>query len=1223
MKLNELELIQLFRQPGGMEFVRFCNEVIRATCWARGVAQSEVSTTLRTDIRDGGVDSRIGRGIAGEEFGYFETPSVWQFKAADESKVTQASLRREVRKPFARQCIETGDAYRICICAHLTVPKKESLEKVLRAEVKKINSAAPAPKVLGLGDIVVVANSYAALVMRYGIARGGTYMLFDVWAQAITNVTGVFVPNASFDGTKSMISNHVDFAAPVQDAVIPLRGQSGVGKTRTVYESLRGHAGANTLVLYSSDEEELEGLVTMLANDESQYAVIVADECSLSTRVTLSRRLSGCKHRIRCISIDNSTERSGGAAAELEVTKPNSAETQGILHANFPSIPFDRLRAYAELSEGFIGIAADMCCHYDTKIKQAGDISPIVGHVEDYYKDRLGNEEKQRAVEVVALLKRVKRKGQVPTQLDQLCELTHTNKHDIEQELTAIKDAPGFVERGELYYRVTPEIIAMVAFEAAWKRWAEGREEEFLSRIPEEIQESFLQRVSEGRNVGVQKTVQQFFRQFADSFSSRDLADLGLVNKFIRLIKTDPAQYLPRLREIIGSATELELTRERQPAQGSWGPRRQLVWLAESFIQFPEFWTDCEEILYTLARHECEPEIGNNATKTWQRLFRMQLSGTALPLPARLVSLETRIGMASADDADLVAGALGTILDFHSSRLLGPAVIAGRIVPSDWRPSPSEFQDLVPRCLRLIEQATQHPVELLARKAKEIILSDIEFLVRRGWIDHLRPIVAASSLDENDRALLVGRLRHFELLAKDSGGLGLGEDYAQKLRAWISELEPHSFHARLIETVGIPSWGHFGRETEWQSRLEGLAAEMVRDKSVLESQVDWLTSRDANSSFEFGYALGTVDGRGTYLDVILARSASREAGFARGYIAGLIRGAHADPKPINEQLDSWQGKDALFSFQLALAGGKPVRAFDRAVRLIETGHLPAYQLRNFTHWVGDERITLIQVSRALEILTPRANQGEHLASDVAMDFLGARSHDGQLPELLLVNGKAVWDALSAFTDHPGRESFWWGKVLYAVAPGNPQLAIGFACKALVGENFDMRNEAAGLLTSWANNYPNEVMAAVGRIMLDPATGVWFLVSKFPVFTALPLSILFGWLEKVGAEGARRIARHLPPPYIDGDGNPKVPELTAWVLSHFEDDDRTFNQFCAGVHSGQMYMGNIAGRHESEAHAARLFFNHNLRRIREWARLEHASALEGAQVHREWEDEMNL
>jgi len=100
MKLDELELVQLFRQPGGKEFVRFCNEVIRTTCWAHGVPQSEVSTTLRTDIADGGVDTRVGRGISDDKFGYFETPSVWQFKAAD-----QAGLRACRRYQRSQQAI--------------------------------------------------------------------------------------------------------------------------------------------------------------------------------------------------------------------------------------------------------------------------------------------------------------------------------------------------------------------------------------------------------------------------------------------------------------------------------------------------------------------------------------------------------------------------------------------------------------------------------------------------------------------------------------------------------------------------------------------------------------------------------------------------------------------------------------------------------------------------------------------------------------------------------------------------------------------------------------------------------------------------------------------------------------------------------------------------------------------------------------------------------------
>ena len=67
--------------------------------------------------------------------------------------------------------------------------------------------------------------------------------------------------------------------------------------------------------------------------------------------------------------------------------------------------------------------------------------------------------------------------------------------------------------------------------------------------------------------------------------------------------------------------------------------------------------------------------------------------------------------------------------------------------------------------------------------------------------------------------------------------------------------------------------------------------------------------------------------------------------------------------------------------------------------------------------------------------------------------------------------------------------------------------------------------------------------------------------------------------------------------------PSLHPLTEYVLREFETDDRTFNEFCAGVHSFQMYAGDIAATKEREADVAKLFLDHPLRRVREWARLE--------------------
>jgi hypothetical protein len=1221
LRLKELELIQLLRQPGGADFVLFCNEVIRATCWAHGVPQAEVSTTTRSDARDGGVDTRVGRGVTPDRFGYFQTRSVWQFKAADEANVTASDMPAEVNKPHARRRIEEDHAYRLCVCDHLTDEKKASLEQALESAVHTINSSAPMPKVLGIADIVVVANSYPALVMQYRPGLAGICILFERWGEGITRVTPKFIPPDAFEATKGTVQAHADFGIQVDDAVIAMHGQSGVGKTRTAYECFREKAGASTIVLYSDNEERVGELADMLVNDEPSYAVVVADECSLATRVRLSRKLTPCRNRVRCICIDSSTERPASAAPELAISKPSYVELQKILAANFPQIPGERLRAYAELSEGFVRIAADLCCNYDDKIRQAGHIGPIAPKLEEYYRERLGTDKRMQAVEAVSLLKRVRRKGEAPTELDQLCDITGVKRSEIEQDLGAIKDVPGFVERGELYYRVTPELVAMIAFEAAWKRWAEKDPDRFLESIPPGIQEAFLQRVSEGRSVEVRKTVQGFFRRFADSFTPRELADIHLVNKLIRVIETDPEIYLPRLRKLVDSATHEDLTGAPKWPHESWGPRRELVWLAERFAQFQEFFTDCEKILYVLARHECEPNIGNNATKTWQCLFRIQLSGTPLPLPSRLDVLRGRLQHATEETATLVAGALDEILNFMGTRMVGPAVVAGRIVPPEWHPHPQQVRELILSALLFIEEASRHPVPSLAQKAKDAFLRDIEFLARQGWIDQLRPLVADSSLEEDDRARLVSKLKSFAAWGKHPQGIKISDEYARKINDWIAELEPRSLHARLIEIVGARSWDNYGRENEWQSALGDLAVELLRERSAFDSELDWLTSPEATSSFEFGYALGGMDSHGTLLDNILDRSIKRELGFARGYIAGLLYVAGVDPMTVNERLNTWEEKDSLFSFQLALAGGDRVNVFDRAVRLIRANRLPAHQLRNFTHWVGSIRVTNDQVLTAIEILLPRVEGGEEFCSDVLMDFLGARFHAGQLPVLLSTNAELVWKALIGFTNHPGREAFWWGQTLRAAAPDNPRLAVQLACKALLGESFEMSDVASNLLSQWASTYPNEIMSEVGAMMLDPTMGVRFFLSKFPVFTALPLNVVTDWLSEVGPEGAQKLARHLPHPHLDAAGQPVVPDLTVWVLSRFEDDDRVFVEFCAGVHSFQMYTGNIAAIHESEAEIARKFFGHQLRRIDEWARIEYESALQNARRHREWEDEM--
>src|ERR1700688_2006957 len=141
------------------------------------------------------------------------------------------------------------------------------------------------------------------------------------------------------------------------------------------------------------------------------------DECSIETRERLSRILMNFRDRIRCVCIDNSTQRISTPAPELIIPKLTPPELEKVLGANFRGIPQDRLRAYAQYCDGSVRLAADMCPHFDVEIAQVGSMSPALGKTSEYYHVRLATDEQRRAVEAISLLKRVRHKGEAPTDL--------------------------------------------------------------------------------------------------------------------------------------------------------------------------------------------------------------------------------------------------------------------------------------------------------------------------------------------------------------------------------------------------------------------------------------------------------------------------------------------------------------------------------------------------------------------------------------------------------------------------------------------------------------------------------------------------------------------------------------------------------------------------------------------------------------------------------------
>ena len=262
LQVDENELVIRFRKPGGANWVAYVNNLLWAACWQVGIPESEVHTCLRTEIGDGGVNTRVTTGSGNDATGYLQSPSIWQFKGSDEASLTETSVTKEVNKSFAKERILAGDAYRLCVCSHIADSNHTEVENWLTAAVQKINPNAPKPKLLSAANVAKMAGHFPSFVqeMRGPELQKGAYTL-EAWGGNATARTRVFIPNVPFDSYRDQILQHVDPTQTPLDPVLSIIGLSGIGKTRCVYEALKTLKAAPGLVLYVDNEQEEQGLL--------------------------------------------------------------------------------------------------------------------------------------------------------------------------------------------------------------------------------------------------------------------------------------------------------------------------------------------------------------------------------------------------------------------------------------------------------------------------------------------------------------------------------------------------------------------------------------------------------------------------------------------------------------------------------------------------------------------------------------------------------------------------------------------------------------------------------------------------------------------------------------------------------------------------------------------------------------------------------------------------
>ncbi|HUW14238.1 MAG TPA: hypothetical protein VM537_31235, partial [Anaerolineae bacterium] len=924
--------IRRLQGAGGEPFTLFVDDLIRAEAAGGGVPDTEIRTNLKTTAPDGGVDTQVRVAIPGDPTGRLRRPTIWQYKASSGEGV---DARHEIADAkYAASLIGQGYAYRLCICDELPPERSEALKHSFVDRIRAINPDAPEPEIVTASDLAAWAARFPTVVLRhFGSYMRGQFLTLHAWRGSITAVTSEYVRVAEWESVASRIRDQVDFRRQVPQATLALRGEAGVGKTRLVYEVLAAVDGVAQLLVYTNDEDTVLELAHSLARDQASYAILVADECSLDTRARLDNVLQGARNRVRVIAIDSSSERPPALQRENQLEKLTDEIVNQILERNFPEVPAERRRGYAILSRGYVRFAAELC-RSDTRIAQDGYLGPVLPDIEAYLRRQMPDEH-LRVLEAASLLTKVGARGDVEHELGSLCQIIGMEPRAFTEIADRVHDSPGFMGRGGRYHYVTPEIVARAAFGMAWQRWAAADPKAFLGKVPGGILQQFLQRIARSAPDDVRELVSRFFVDWAGTVQPGQLAALSVADRLVALVEAGPALYLPMLRGLIERSTQDELLGVTGDSQnGRWGPRRHFVWLAERLAAFPEHFASAEEILLRLALAESEPRIGNNATAIWGQLFRIALSGTAVPFEDRLQRLGECVFSSDSRISMLALGALDGVIESRAMRMSGPFVVAGRVRPQEWLPQTNrQYAECSGAAVGLLQRAAESGSADISQRARAVAIGKLWQLLGSGHLSALRSILPLPSLDDATRAKLVSGVADYVRLHREPAQEGrLPESYLQEIESWLASLKPSDFHGRLVTAVGAEPWHHLRPEDEgqWKRELRSLASECVRAPGLLDEELGWICSAEAKGAAYFGDELAQVDEDAALLEEVFGSVLQHQSAlFARGYVLGCLRSRRDRIPSINEWIERIERESPQLAYDLFIVGLGDTHALER------------------------------------------------------------------------------------------------------------------------------------------------------------------------------------------------------------------------------------------------------------------------------------------------------
>ena len=1090
--------------------VEFFQKLLWAEARRLGVEISKINVSNWINVPDGGVDANVDDAqiIVGQGL-IKQGKSSYQIKAGATFKPWQKSVIKEElfgTKDPGRQnlgesiqvCLDAEGTY-ILVCTGIdpTEFQRGDILSHIEEYLKLCGYSHPKFEVFTQNNLIGFLEFFPSLALRVNRNPGTTFQTHQSWS--IDDTMRVrFFPSQS---QKELIPK-IQHELRGNTSAIHVRvlGEPGIGKTKLVLEATKVD-DLSPLVIYctASQFRDSDLMYEILRDDNHFSAILIIDECDPENRFYIWDKLQHRGPRIKLISIYNNHDPiAGSGITDFEIEHLEDEQILTIIQE------YGVRKETADLYLQFCDGSPRMAQHTGKILADyPGDPSQLL--TDDYlYKNfyiDFGNEEpnssevqqRELVLRHLALFKQFGFEGSLVIEAQAIAKKVEAANSQITwhrfQEIIDNLRKRKILQGGYTYY-ITPIALQIKLWVEWWQIYGNPFDyDAFIEDFPPKLIEWFNEMFRYASESEPALKIVEGHLGPNGPFQNSEYLNTRLGSSFfLTLTEAAPKSALKCLMQTIGSWNKESLL---DFTEG----RRNVVLALEKIAMHRDLFVDAARLLLALGEAENEG-YSNNASGIFVELFSLG-RGAVAPTEAspieRLPVLKEAFESESKERRKLALNACNKGLQSdYFTRSSGAGNQGLRGIPKLWDPKTyGEWWDAYRQIWQLLFEQLEYLPEDEREKVVEILLGRAGSIARIHKLSDM-VVDTVRKITENRYA---GKKQIIETISRilfhdDSyvDNKGLSPEIRQSFEKIRDELIGSDFHSLMQRYVGMDILEDHPLEDgvdKIKPHFEKLAKQSIDNPAVLESELSWLVTTEAQNGNKFGYELGKKDDNLSLLPTLLEAQRNADENASPYFLGGYFHAVFdRDLTLWEQQLDSLCEDTTLNGIvpYLTHCSGLTDQAGLRILKLVEDGII---NINDFGLFIYRNAITNLSVrvfKDWIELLLSALDRSSvQIALKLFYNYYISRKPEPTLPCELTFR-LLSHPELFKESDNYGYDTmadFYWTKTANALLYQHPQKALELVQLMLVSFGnhktmFNSFSQSCLFLTETTKKFPVEV-----------------------------------------------------------------------------------------------------------------------------------------------------